>query len=69
MKMTCYFCVANLVILGIFGGVYALSGFDLLNFVCFGNVLAYRSFLAICGVSALFTIYSLIAFKPFKGLK
>ena len=68
MKLTCYFCVANLVILGICGGVYALTGFDLLNFVFFGNTLLYRSYLAICGVSALFTIYSLIAFKPFKGL-
>lgn len=69
MKTTCYFCVVNLVILGICGGVYALTGFDLLNFLCFGNTLAYRSFLAICSVSALFTIYSLIVFKPFKGLK
>ena len=69
MKLTCYFCVANLVILGICGGVFALTGFNLLDFICFGNELAYRSFLAICGVSALFTVYSLIAFKPFKGLK
>ncbi len=69
MKMTCYFCVANLVILGICGGVYALSGFDLISFLTFGSEVAYRSFFAICGVSALFTIYSLIAFKPFKGLK
>ncbi|MDE7082934.1 MAG: hypothetical protein K2O89_04440 [Clostridia bacterium] len=69
MKMTCYFCVANLIILGICGGVYALSGFDLIRFLSFGNELFYRSFFAICGVSALFTVYSLIAFKPFKGLK
>ena len=69
MKLTCYFCVANLIALGIFGGVFALTGFNLLEFLCFGNELAYRSFLAICGVSALFSVYSLIAFKPFKGLK
>lgn len=69
MKATCYLCVANLVILGIFGGVLALTGFDLLKFLTFGNVVAYRVFLAQCGVSALFCIYSLIAFKPFKGLK
>lgn len=69
MKLTCYFCVANLVILGICGGVRALTGFDLLSFACFGNALFYRSYLAICGVCALFTVYSLIAFKPFKGLK
>lgn len=69
MKLTCYFCVANLVILGICGGVYAFTGFDLIAFACFNNPTAYRIFLAICGVSALFTVYSLIAFKPFKGLK
>lgn len=69
MKLTCYFCVANLVILGICGGIYALSGFDLISFLSFGSTLAYRIFLAICGVSALFCIYSLIVFKPFKGLK
>jgi len=69
MKLTCYFCVANLVILGICGGVYALSGFDIIAFLSFGNEVVSRIFFAICGVSALFTIYSLIAFKPFKGLK
>ena len=69
MKLTCYFCVANLVILGICGGVYAFTGFDLINFACFGNPTAYRIFFAICGVSALFTVDSLRAFKPFKGLK
>lgn len=37
--------------------------------MCFKMDFAYRSFLAVCGVSALFTVYSLIAFKPFKGLK
>lgn len=69
MKLTCYMCVANLVILGICGGVYALTGFNLLMFISLNNILCYRVFLAICGVSALFTAYSLIAFKPFKGLK
>lgn len=69
MKLTCYFCVANLVILGICGGVFALTGFNFLLFICFYNTLFYRIFLAIGGASALFTVYSLIAFKPFKGLK
>ncbi len=69
MKLTCYFCVALLVILAIFGGIYAFSGFNALLFVCFYNPTVYRSFLAVCSVSALFTIYSLIVFKPFKGLK
>lgn len=69
MKLTCYLCVANLVILGLCGGVFAFSGFNVLLFLAFGNNLVYRIFLAICGVSALFCIYSLIVFKPFKGLK
>lgn len=69
MKMTAYFCIANLIILGICAAVYAFSGFNLLLFAAFNNVTVYRTFLAICGVSALFSVYSLIAFKPFKGLK
>ncbi len=69
MKLTCYSCVANLVILAIFGGVWAFTGFDLLKFLSFGSDVVYKSFLAVCAVSALFTVYALIAFKPFKGLK
>jgi len=69
MKLTCYLCVANLVILGIFGAVFAFSGFDILLFLSFGNPVVYKSFLAVCGVSALFSIYAMIIFKPFKGLK
>ncbi len=69
MKLTCYLCVANLVVLGILGGIYALSGVNLLQILSFGITVLPRVYLAICGVSALFCIYSLIAFKPFKGLK
>ena len=69
MKMTCYLCVAMLITLGIFGGVYAFSGFNALYFVCLKNLLIYRSFLAVNFVAALFTIYALCTFKPFKGLK
>lgn len=69
MKLTCYLCVANLIILGLTQAVAAFSGFDLLMFLCFGNKIAYDCFLAVCGVSALFCIYACIVFKPFKGLK
>lgn len=69
MKVSCYVCVANLIVLGICGGVFAFSGFNLLEFIFFGNQMLYRGFLAVCAISALFCIYSLIAFKPFKGLK
>ena len=69
MKMTCYLCVAMLISLAIFGGIYAFSGFNALYFLCLKNDMIYRSFLAVNFVSALFTVYSLIVFKPFKGLK
>lgn len=69
MKFTCYFCVSLLVISAICGGVLAFTGFNLLLFICLNNQMIYRSFLAVTAVSALFTVYSLIAFKPFKGLK
>ena len=69
MKFTCYFCVAFLIILGICGGVFAFSGFNLLLFICFNSQLIYRIFLAQCFIAALFTVYSLLVFKPFKGLK
>ncbi|MDE7083647.1 MAG: hypothetical protein K2O81_00225 [Clostridia bacterium] len=69
MRLTCLICTLNLVILGICGGVFAFSGFNLLLFMCFYNVTAMRCFLAAAFVSALFVIYSLLIFKPYKGLK
>ena len=69
MKMTCYMCVANLIILGICGVIFAFTGFDVIKYLSFGSTVAYRTFYAICAASALFTIYSLIIFKPYKGLK
>lgn len=69
MKLTCYLCVAMLIALAIFGGVYAFSGFNALYFLCLKNDMIYRSFLAVNFVAALFTIYALFTFRPFKGLK
>ncbi len=69
MRLTCIICTLNLIILGICGGVFAFTGFNLLYFLCFFNLTAIRVFLAICAVSALFEIYLLLIFKPFKGLK
>ena len=69
MRMTSVLCVILLITLGICGGVYAFSGFNLLYFLCFKMEVAYRSFLAVCGVAALYSIYSLFAFRPFRGLK
>lgn len=69
MKLTCILCSLLLAALGIFAGVYAFSGFNLLYFLCFSDGAVYRSFLAVCFVAALFEVYALIVFKPFKGLK
>lgn len=69
MRLSCNLCIFILVISGICGGIYAFSGFNLLLFLCFYNSMIYRSFLAISLVAALFTVYALLVFKPFKGLK
>ena len=69
MKFSCYLCVSLLIVSAICGGVFAFTGFNLLLFLCFYSQIAYRSFLSVTAVAALFTIYSLIVFKPFKGLK
>lgn len=69
MKLTCYLCVAMLVTLAIFGGIYAFTGFNALLFLCLNNQTVYRSLLAVTFVASLFTVYSLIVFKPFRGLK
>lgn len=69
MRLTCTICTLNLIILGLCGGVYAFSGFNLLLFMSFYNVTAMRCLLAVDFVSALFIIYVLFVLKPYKGLK
>ena len=69
MKLTCYLCVAILIISAISGGVFAFTGFNVLYFACLYSAVIYRSFLAVNAVAALFTVYRLIVFIPFKGLK
>lgn len=62
-------CAVFLVALGICGGIYAFTGFNLLLFLCFYSAAAYRCVLAAGLVAALFTAYALLAFRPFRGLK
>jgi len=69
MRLTSIICTVNLILCALFGGVYAFTGFNLLAILCLYNGAAERSFLAICAVSALFEIYLLLVFKPFKGMK
>lgn len=69
MKFTSYLCVSMLVLLGVCGGVFAFTGFNLLLFLCMNEQFIYRTVLAVSAVAALYTFYAMIAFKPFKGLK
>lgn len=64
MKLTTILCCAVLILFGLGASVYALTGFDLLHFICFGNTIAYRSVLSLAGVSALWLVFWLIAFRP-----
>ena len=69
MRLSCNLCLLILVGLGICGGVFAFTGYNLLIFLCIFNQYVYRSALAIGAVAGFFTVYALIIFKPFKGLK
>ena len=69
MRLSCTICAFNLIILGICGGVYAFSAFNLLYFLCFNNPTVLRCTLAVDAASALFLIYAILVLKPFKGLK
>ncbi len=69
MRLSAVICTVNLIVLGICGGVYAFSGFNLLLFLCFDNFTAMRAVLGLCFVSALFSAYALIAFRPYRGLR
>ncbi|MCD8309301.1 MAG: hypothetical protein LUD19_05535 [Clostridia bacterium] len=69
MRLSSVICNSILIFLGLCGGIYAFFGFDLLAFICFNNVVAVRITLAVGFVAALFNIYALIAFRPYRGLK
>lgn len=69
MRLSCNLCIIILSFIAFCGGIYAFSGFNLLLFLCFYNAVIYRSILAIGLVAGLFTIYALITFRPFHGLK
>lgn len=69
MRLSCNLCVLIVCALAVCGGIYAFSGFNLLLFLCFYNTVIYRSALAVGLVAALFNIYALLVFRPFRGLK
>ena len=68
MKITTIICSAILILFGVFATVYALSGFDLLLFLCFGNTYIARALLSLTGIAAAWLLFWLIAFRPMKFL-
>ncbi len=68
MKITTYFLSALLILFGIFAAVYALTGFDLLLFLCAGNGIVYRAILSLSGVAALWLLFFFVAFHPLRFL-
>lgn len=68
MKYTTWIMCGILIVFGIFATVFAFSGFDLLLFLCAGNITIYRALLSLAGVAALWLLYWLFAFRPTKFL-
>ena len=68
MKLTTLIACSVLIAFGILAAVYALSGFDLLLFLCAGNRIVYRCLLSLAGIGSLWLLFWLIAFRPTKPL-
>lgn len=68
MKLTTLICCIFLAVIGLIASVYALSGFDLLLFFCFGKVALYRAVLSLSGIASAWLIFWLAAFRPTKSL-
>ncbi len=68
MKLTTLLACSYLAALGFFATVYALSGFDLLLFLCAGKEVLFRALLSLGGVGAAWLVFWLIAFRPTKSL-
>ncbi len=69
MKASAYISSFILIFIAICGGVYAFSGVDALLFLCFYSATLKRVILALGAVSALFMLYAILFFKPFKALR
>ena len=69
MKITTLLCCAVLIAFGLGACIYALTGFDLLAAVTFGNAYVYRVLLSLTGVAALWLVFWLIAFRPTRQLR
>lgn len=68
MKLTTIICSIVLIAFSVFATVYALSGFNLLLFICFGNVTVMRALMSLTGIAGAWLLFWLIAFRPMKYL-
>ena len=68
MKYTTWIFCGILILFGLFASVYALTGFDALLFLCFGNFYLYRALLSLAGIGSLWLLFWLVAFRPTKFL-
>ncbi len=68
MKLTTIICAGLLIAFGLGACLYALTGFNLLLFLCAQNIVVYRCVLSLAGVCALWLVFWLIAFRPLRHL-
>ena len=68
MKITTLACCILLIGYGLGACIFALTGFNVLLFLCAGNAIVYRALLSLAGVAALWLMFWLIAFRPTKFL-
>lgn len=68
MKATSLLFLIYLIAIGIDLCIFALTSFDPLLWICFQNKIVYRVLLSVAGIAALWMIFWLIAFKPFKNI-
>ncbi len=69
MKASAYLSSIILIFIAICGGIYAFFGVDALLFLCFYSLTVKRIVLAAGFVCALFLLYAILFFKPFKSLR
>jgi len=68
MKFSTIICVVLLIFCGLNAGISTLFNFNLLLFICFNNKFIYDILNGFFAISALFTCFWAIAFKPFNNI-
>ena len=67
--LTTILCCIVLIAFGLGACIFALTGFDVLAALTFGDPYLYRALLSLAGVAALWLTFWLIAFRPTKPLR